>query len=91
MMKKHAVIASAGVICFLLAVTGCSEQSQPDTDPGPGDSTNGEPRSTESTTTGEESDVTEQAKPAELTKLVPAIRGIAEVALTKPVTERVGN
>lgn len=95
-MKKHAVIAGASAI-LLLAAAGCGEQSQTvaDTDPAVAmDSTNAEPITTEVTTTGEEPAATEQAKPATpaaSTKFVPAIRGLAEVALTKPVTKRVGN
>jgi len=96
-MKKHAVIAGASVI-LLLAAAGCGGQSQTvaDTDPAVAmDSTNAEPTTTEVTTTGEEPAATEQAKPATppaaSAKFVPAIRGLAEVALTKPVTKRVGN
>ena len=96
-MKKHAVIAGASVI-LLLAAAGCGGQSQTvaDTDPAVAmDSTNADPTTTEVTTTGEEPAATEQAKPATppaaSAKFVPAIRGLAEVALTKPVTKRVGN
>jgi len=89
-MKKHAVIAGASAI-LLLAAAGCGRQSQTVADTAPAvatDSTNAEPTTTEVTTTGEAPAATEQATPA---KFVPPVRGLAEVALTKPVTKRVGN
>ena len=91
-MKKHAVIAGASAI-LLFAAAGCGGQSQTVADADPGvavDSTNAE-----ATTTGEAPAATEQAKPATPpaapAKFVPPVRGLAEVALTNPVTKRVGN
>ena len=95
-MKRHAVIA--GVSAILLAVTGCGGQSQTvaDTDSTvPTDSTNAEPPTTDVSTTGEAPAAAEPANPAASPPasvgLVRAIRGLAEVELTKPVTRRVGN
>jgi hypothetical protein len=95
-MKKHAVIA--GLSAILLAAAGCGGQSHTiaETDPAVAtDSTDAEPTTTDASTTGEEPATTEPAKPATppaaLAKFVPAIRGLAEVELTKPVTRRVGN
>lgn len=96
-MKKHAVIAGVSAI-LVLAAAGCGGQSQTvaDTDPAVAtDSTTAEPPTTDVSTTGEEPAATEPAKPAPppaaSATFVPAIRGLAEVELTKPVTKRVGN
>ena len=96
-MRKHAVIAGASAI-LLLAAAGCGGQSQTvaDTDPAVAvDSTNAEPATTEGTTSGGSPTATEQANPATPpaapARLVPPVRGLAEVALTKPVTKRAAN
>jgi uncharacterized protein YcfL len=96
-MNKHAVIAGVSAI-LLLAVAGCGGQSQtvPDTDSAVTmDPTSGEPATTDVSTTGEAPAAAEPANPATApaasARRVPAIRGLAEVALTKPVTRRVGN
>lgn len=96
-MKKHAVIAGVSAI-LLLAVAGCGGQSQTvaDTDSAvPTDSTNAEPTTTDVSTTGDAPAAAEPANPATPPAAspgrVPAIRGLAEVELTKPVTKRVGN
>lgn len=96
-MKKHAVIAGASAI-LLFAAAGCGGQSETVADIDPGvavGSTNADPTTTDATATGEAPAATEQAKPATPpavpAKFVPPVRGLAEVALTKPVTKRVGN
>jgi hypothetical protein len=95
MMNRHAVIAGA---VSLLAAAGCGGPSQTNTDTDPAvamESANVEPTTTEATTTGAAPAATGQATPAtppaEPAKFVPPVRGLAEIALTKPAVKRVGN
>jgi hypothetical protein len=96
-MKKHAVLAGGSAI-LLLAAAGCGGQSQTVADTNPAvatDSTKAEPTTNDAGTTGEEPAATDPVSPttspAASATFVSAIRGLAEVELTKPVTRRVGN
>ena len=62
-------------VVLLLAAAGCGGQSQTVAETDPAGDV----------------DSTNAEPPAASAKFVPAIRGLAEVALTKPVTKRVGN
>ena len=95
-MKKQAMVAGASAILFV-TIAGCGGPSQTvaDTDSAvAADSTSAEPATTDVNTTGEAPAVAQPANPAPTAasaERVPAIRGVAEVQLTKPVTKRVGN
>jgi hypothetical protein len=96
-MKQQAMVAGASAILFV-AIAGCGGPSQAVADADSAvaaDSTNNaEPTTTGMNTTGEAPAVAEPANPpppAASAARVPAIRGVAEVQLTKPVTQRVGN
>jgi hypothetical protein len=96
-MKKHAVIAGASAV-LLLAIAGCGGPSQTVADRNPAvttDPTNAEPTTPDVSTTGEAPAAAGSANPATVpaaaAERVRVIRGLAEVELTKPVTERVGN